>query len=399
METHYPDASHHSHPTATATATGTATMDLATSITLATLGHASMIMPPARNSIDSELPAWSHGKHPETGVIEPYNCACTNGTEAECNSGQSCFWFSQGCTIGCAACDGNGQRYPSWDHCPGTPNKPPATYLDKKYWTANTNATVGSTEDIWRFNPWRAPGHAPVFDACGMAGGNYVEVFNAGAYNATVHAKQGDLGSKVLKPRPSGTVWKRGDTVKARWQMTARHGGGYQFRLCPADAPLTEACFQKTPIPFAKPARHRVLFKDREVDLPALVVGDESPAAGWMRMPFPNFDVHPCDYAVPAGSHCGNVCPKCGPPEYAADAACPTPCSKQFPGLPDDVSADPAVFPEPLPRGGDDFHSYAVEDSLVVPSDLPAGDYVLGWRWDAEMTSQVWSTCTDITIV
>ena len=43
-----------------------------------------------------------------------------------------------------------------------------------------------------------------------MAGGNPVEVFNAGAYNRTVNAKQGDLGSKVLKPRPSGTVWKRG---------------------------------------------------------------------------------------------------------------------------------------------------------------------------------------------
>ena len=59
-------------------------------------GHASMIMPPTRNSIDSELPAWSGGKHPMTGWIEPYNCGCTNGT-SECNSGQSCFWFSQGC--------------------------------------------------------------------------------------------------------------------------------------------------------------------------------------------------------------------------------------------------------------------------------------------------------------
>ena len=44
-------------------------MDFATSLTLATLGHASLIMPPARNSIDSELPAWSHGKHPETALL------------------------------------------------------------------------------------------------------------------------------------------------------------------------------------------------------------------------------------------------------------------------------------------------------------------------------------------
>ena len=154
-------------------------------------GHASMIMPPSRNSIDAELPAWDHGKHPSTGWIEPYSCTCTNGTEAECNSGQSCFWFSQGCTIGCKACDGDGRRYPSYDHCPGTPSalKVP-TYLDKKWWTANHNATPGSYEDIWRFNPWRAPGHAPVWDACGMAGGSPKEVFNAGAYNTTVHVER-----------------------------------------------------------------------------------------------------------------------------------------------------------------------------------------------------------------
>ena len=50
-----------------------------------------------------------------------------------------------------------------------------------------------------------APGHAPVFDACGMAGGSPVEVFNAGAYAATKFAKQGDLGSQV--PQRSSTRW------------------------------------------------------------------------------------------------------------------------------------------------------------------------------------------------
>ena len=53
-------------------------------------GHASLIMPITRNAIDSTLEPWSHGKHPQTGWIEPYNCGCTNGTEAECQSGQSC---------------------------------------------------------------------------------------------------------------------------------------------------------------------------------------------------------------------------------------------------------------------------------------------------------------------
>jgi hypothetical protein len=34
----------------------------------------------------------------------------------------------------------------------------------------------------------------------------------------------------------------------------------------------------------------------------------------------------------------------------------------------------------------DDAHGDA-----KVPKDLPAGDYVLGWRYDCEGTAQVWS--------
>ena len=84
-----------------------------------------------------------------------------------------------------------------------------------------------------------------------MAGGSPIHQFNAGEYNTTVYAKQGDLGTAVLKPRPSGTVWTRGATAKARWQNTANHGGGYSYRLCPASEPLTEECFQRHPLKFA----------------------------------------------------------------------------------------------------------------------------------------------------
>jgi|TARA_B110000090_G_scaffold6016_1_gene6236 hypothetical protein len=177
-----------------------------------------MIMPPSRNAIDATLPAWHNSNisnPPETGTIEPYNCRCTNGTEPFCNSGQGCFWFSQGCTIGCSKCDGLGARIPKWDHCPLESIKP--TVNDPQYRSMNQNATAGSVEDIFYFNPWRAPGRAPVFDACGKAGGADQEVFNAGAYNKTIYAQQGDLGSVVLKPRPTGIVWKRGSVEKARW--------------------------------------------------------------------------------------------------------------------------------------------------------------------------------------
>ena len=51
-------------------------------------GHGSMIMPDSRNSVDASpgMP-WANGKHPETGLIEPYTCACGNGTDV-CSSGQ-----------------------------------------------------------------------------------------------------------------------------------------------------------------------------------------------------------------------------------------------------------------------------------------------------------------------
>ena len=113
------------------------------------LAHASMIMPPSRNAIDAELTSWSNGKHPDTGFIEPYSCSCVNGTEAECNSGQGCFWFSQGCSIGCPHCDGNGARIPNMDHCPSV-EKPKQT-LHPRYWTMNQRVTPGSHQDIFKY--------------------------------------------------------------------------------------------------------------------------------------------------------------------------------------------------------------------------------------------------------
>ena len=144
--------------------------------------------------------------------------------------------------------------------------------------------------DFTKYNPWRAPGRAPVFDACGMAGGSTVEVFNAGAYNTTVYASQGDLGSRVLPKRPSGTVWKRGETAVTRWQNTAEHGGGYQYRLCPSHEALTEACFQRLPLEFATPNKHTVVFADpnktREINA-TVVPGAVTGTGDWMMNPLP----------------------------------------------------------------------------------------------------------------
>ena len=56
--------------------------------------------------------------------------------------------------------------------------------------------------------PWRAPGAAPVFDSCGVAGGHKPpEGSFGGIYVNTSHAKLGDLGSKVLPKTPTGVEW------------------------------------------------------------------------------------------------------------------------------------------------------------------------------------------------
>jgi hypothetical protein len=74
---------------------------------------------------------------------------------------------------------------------------------------------------------------------------------SAGAsYAPTVNAKVGDLGSK-LPPLPTGVKWTAGSDVEVSWNFKAWHGGGYTYRLCPADQELTEECFQKTSLKFA----------------------------------------------------------------------------------------------------------------------------------------------------
>ena len=66
------------------------------------------------------------------------------------------------------------------------------------------------------------------------------------------------------------------------------------------------------------------------------------------------------------------------------------------PGLPAGNVA-PRDFPSQV--GGNAYYDFVIEDTLRVPLNITPGDYVLGWRWDAEMTSQIWQSCSDITIV
>jgi hypothetical protein len=167
-----------------------------------------------------------HCPHPaheqQDGIC--WGCNCTNGT-TPCDVGQTCVWFSQGCSIGCAKCDGLEANPNTHDRC-NSGVLP--TNNDPKYRTYNRGVKAMSKEDIYMHNPWRRPGNAPVYDACGMAGGSPQWIPTQLSFRNTSHAIQGDLGSKVLPHAPTGIVWRRGEEVEATWSLRANHGGGYQ---------------------------------------------------------------------------------------------------------------------------------------------------------------------------
>ena len=58
-----------------------------------------------------------------------------------------------------------------------------------------------------------------------------------------------------LKPLPTGVQWTIGSTAEVTWNVMFNHGGGYSYRLCPADEPLTEACFQQGHLEFVQVRR------------------------------------------------------------------------------------------------------------------------------------------------
>jgi len=133
--------------------------------------------------------------------------------------------------------------------------------------------------------------------------------------------------------------------------------------------------------------------------IPATVV-EEGGGVGWVIHPMGAADPHPCDWNPAAyGQHCNTKCPRCGAPWYAADGACPCAC-----GAPDKGGISGGHFPElnqSIPFGNSIRNlarSNTIEDRVEVPSDVPPGEYVVQWRWDCEGTSQVWTSCSDITI-
>jgi len=249
-----------------------------------------------------------------------------------------------------------------------------ATNCDAKTRTVNTNTTCGAEDDYYYFSPWRQPGSAAVFESCGLAGGRTKQQgdggFGAGYINTT-HAKQGDAGSLVLPETPTGTVWKAGSKVEVAWTLQANHGGGYQYRLCPKGSKLDEDCFKKMPLRFTGLQTFRWGGKGGEsFSFPGTYITEGTIPEGsmWAMNPIPRNDN--TNTGVGFEPRCKEH-PLCG--TTASNSHCK--CSGMW-----------------------GPYNLEILDTLEVPSDIPAGEYVLGWRWDCEESSQIWQSCSDLSI-
>jgi hypothetical protein len=273
-----------------------------------------MFIPVPRNSMDNVLPEFADGRAPLQG------CTCTNGNgdpENGCDrglrgeaDGQACLWWSQGCSIGCAKCvtdptlgfsDFTGRapqagklgfrrRYcnASWNSA-GAPAPMINSTLPKEAWTLNIGAEEGSVEDSYMYNPWRAPGYAPVIDACGQAGGKLKQqkVGGDSIFIDNVFAKMGDLGSRLPEtPTENKTKWKAGSWVEVAWGPLYNHGGGYQYRLCPISEEPTEECFQRNPLEFDR-SKQTLVWNTKAVP-GADKTTPPVPAGKTLRFPVPN---------------------------------------------------------------------------------------------------------------
>jgi hypothetical protein len=149
------------------------------------------------------------------------------------------------------------------------------------------------------------------------------------------------------------------------------HGGGYSYRLCPADQPLTEECMQKMPLEFDRTEGTSLVWNNgTRLKIKNIFVntGTYPPGSTWARNPIPRWNDDNKGLSNPS--------------------SCPGPTSRSGPGC--------AQFPPPCPQDtgrlpwstdgsgqgecSSDWTAGAIADRIVVPKTIAPGNYVLGWR-------------------
>jgi hypothetical protein len=277
--------------------------------------------------------------------------------------------------------------------------------LDRSMWTWTEAVDLYA-----QYNPWKSPGYAPVNDPCGAAGGaDDTGLPGNGAY-PPVGVEVGTPGSSLPERTDiPKTVWKAGGTAEVAFDLTANHGGGYQYRLCPKDRlGEGESCFQEMPLEYADFNSQFIQFGedwDNRAEIPAkrTTEGVFPINSTWTRLPIPA-----CTgpFGGSAGSGCGKAKRNFEGGAPLKEMFPPVPPFKTEAGLygfglgscqVDGELGDDASCTEDEYAFWKEFFAFNIVDVVKVPEGLK-GEYVLSWRWVVEQTPQVWGGCSDVTI-
>jgi len=364
--------------------------------------------------------------------------------ECQWKLNRDAFWFNTGTMIGCPAV--TGQSCSADTPCCSTDELMEPTNTDPAFSSfAKANGAIGSKADKYRYNPWRAPGHAPVLDPCGIVGGFtwdkqvpalYINgpespgslvpkkkgrVVNGAAAPTGMEFSAGTKGSplfhsylsaKALKPSNYTTPvtrWTAGESAEvAMGAWYANHGGGSQYRLCKAseftaDGIKNEECFQRTPLGYATDSswvqfgndkKHRTEFK-------AVRVSDENTkgvkpsGSTWTKVPVPNCKDLAC-FKERFGGHTSNTTKTNNRLEFDEPAGGAFGFGMASYGVNYQQRVGPSITSATFEREKKHY-DFQIVDKVLVPKDLE-GTYVLSWRWDSEQTAQVWSNCAIVEI-
>jgi len=236
-------------------------------------------------------------------------------------------------------------------------------------------------------------------------------------------------GTDAAAEVPSKTpfVWKKGSHQEVAWAITANHGGGYSYRLCPKSGNVSEECFQRHVLRFAGD-KQWIQYGSMEqmgdalsdsvalprVELPLVRISNGTFPEGseWARNPIPSckiFDQSECPSDAPK-----EVAISCAQAASGYDVVQCPPGMAQFaepyPGLSGHVPFWRSTFSE-VPQWSNSISSnnsgdppvsrgfpFSIVDKVMVPDFLVEGDYLLSWRWDCEQSAQVFQNCADIKI-
>jgi len=195
--------------------------------------------------------------------------------------------------------------------------------------------------------PWAAPGRAPSLGGgCGLFRG---PTRSCKEYDCSKRPRpvfhQGASPLDIEFPDAATTEWMVGGRHEVAWATMGRHRGGYTYRLCkiPEEGKkgLTEECFAENVLEFA--TNYTMV---RNVTEPGT----------WEKIEQEDLT----EGTYPTGSAWRHVVKR-------------------------------------VPKGVD-APQILRKDVVIVPYNLPEGDYVLSFRWDTQ-DAQVWSSCSNIKLV